>query len=192
MPTRTPSPRDTTFDLVSCRSMLRKLDREISRACAAVLREEIADHCTNAAWTAWHLTEWVWADIKRNYALKVALAKEAGVLPGEFNCDAFKRYVQSEGQCPDLAHLQVIAVSSKHVGAGPHDKLTFSIEASATSENVSSGTGLDWQPIYDTGDRPLYAFKIVEGNDRSKAIPWLNRIRDYWTQFINDHEIAAG
>ena len=171
--------------------MLAKLDREISRACAAVPRAQTADHCTNAAWTAWHLAEWVWADIKQNYALKVALAKEAGVKPQSFDCNTFKRYVQSKDQCPELAHLQIIAVSSKHVGADADDDQTFVIEASAASQNVSPDKGLDWQPIYDYGDRPLWTFKIVEGDNRSKAIPWLNSARDYWTKFINDHNIAA-
>ncbi len=170
--------------------MLRKLDREISRACSAVAREEIADHCTNAAWTAWHLTEWVWADIKQDYALKTALANEAGVSPQRFDCDAFRRFVQSEAQCPALAYLEVIAVSSKHVGADPNDGLEFVIEASAPGAAVISGTGLDWQPIYDYDDRPRFVFKIVEGEDQSKAIPWLNKARDHWAQFINDHNIA--
>ena len=129
MPTREPSPRDTTFDLVSCRDMLGKLNREISRACAAVLREDTADHCTNAAWTAWHLAEWVWADIKYDEVLKAELAREAGVRGRRFKYSDFIDFVQSEGQCPELVHLRIITVTSKHVGAGPYDDLAFVIDA---------------------------------------------------------------
>ena len=192
MPTRTPSPRDTTFDLVSCRDMLSKLDREISRACSAVLREEIADHCTNAAWTAWHLAEWVWADIKDDEALKAELAREAGVRGRRFKYSDFIDFVQSKGQCPELAYMEIIAVSSKHVGAGPHDDRAFVIEASATSEHIGPDAGLDWQPVYDYGNRPLWNFKIVKRDNRDKVIPWLDRARGYWARFINDHGIAQG
>jgi hypothetical protein len=172
--------------------MLGKLNREISRACAAVLREDTADHCTNAAWTAWHLAEWVWADIKYDEVLKAELAREAGVRGRRFKYSDFIDFVQSEGQCPELVHLRIITVTSKHVGAGPYDDLAFVIDASAASETVGPDTGLDWLPVYDYGDRPLWIFKIVEGENRSKVIPWLNKARDYWASFINDRGIAQG
>ncbi|MEE8297465.1 MAG: hypothetical protein V3R26_06520 [Hyphomicrobium sp.] len=182
--------RNPTFDLFSSRDMFAKLEREISRACGAIDRESIADHCTNAAWTAWHLAEWVWADIKRNYALKVALAKEAGVAPQSFDRDAFKHFVLSDGQCPELDYLQIIAVSSKHVRADAADDRTFWIEASAANEHVGPPATLDFLPIYDDDSRPRFTFKIVQGEERSRAIPSLLRARDYWAKFIDEHNVG--
>ena len=70
--------------------MLSKLEREIRRARkASVDREDLADHCTNAAWTAHHLFERVWADMKGNWTIKAAVAKEAGGSLGEFNLDSY-------------------------------------------------------------------------------------------------------
>ena len=187
MPIRTRSPRDTTFDLVSCRDVLAKLGREISRASDAVHREQLADHCTNAAWTAWHLAEWVWADIKDNHCLKAALANDAGVKVRNFDRDAFLLYLQSEGQCPELAYLRIITITSKHVGADPDDDQTFVIAASAAS---TAAPTLDWQPIYDDGHRKLWTFKVVEDEDRSDVILWFQTVRDYWVRFIDGHDIA--
>ena len=189
MPIRTQSPRDTTFDLVSCRDVLAKLGREISRASAAVHREQLADHCTNAAWTAWHLVEWVWADIKDDHRLKAELANDAGVKARSFDLHAFMRYLQSEGQCPELAYLRKITITSKHVGAGPNDDQTFMVEASAASTTAPT---LDWQPIYDDGRQPLWTFKVVEDEDRSNVIHWLQRVHEYWARFIDGHDIARG
>ena len=123
--------------------------------------------------------------------MRAALATEAGVGGRKFDCKAFMRYVQSEDQCPELSYLRIITVTSKHVGADANDDLTFGIEASAASETVVSNRGLDWETIYDVGRRrPLWIFKIVEGESRSKAIPWLNKVRGYWARFIDDHNIA--
>lgn len=191
MSARTPNPHNTTFDLTSCRDMLGKLGREILRASTAVRREDTGDHCTNAAWTAWHLAEWVWADIKHNYALKCQLANDADVSVGNFDRDAFIKYVQSEGQCPDLSYLGTITVASKHAGTTANDDPPIVVHASAARE-YPNNVGLGWMGITEYGDKPLMVFKFVEGENRSNAIQWLKKVHSYWAQFIDNHNISAG
>lgn len=182
--------------------MLGKLDREIRRAGGEVSREDIADHCTNAAWTAWHLVDHVWADMKGNWKAKVAVAKAADVPIGELNPKDFKDFVQLESQCPELAYCKLITNASKHVGA---DRDTgdpeFVIEASAAASFTSSGPstpdGLDWLPIYDIGRPVHWAYKIVEGEDfagedRTNAVHMFQKVRGYWANFIDRHCIGSG
>ena len=169
MPARTEKSATATFDLGSCRRMLSKLESEIRRARDARAREDVADHCTNAAWTAWHLFERVWADMKGNWTVKATLAKEAGVPLRDLNRGAFEDFVRSESQCPELAYCKLVANASKHVSAdvlsGDPD---FDIEASAgprLTPSSSFGSGeVDWLPIYDDGSTIRWAFKIVKGN----------------------------
>ncbi len=41
--------------------MLAKLRRELGRvASASSVRQDLVDHATNCALTAWHITDWVW------------------------------------------------------------------------------------------------------------------------------------
>ena len=201
MPARTPRPSTATFDLKSCRRMLGKLENEIRRARDAPTREDLADHCTNAAWTARHLFERVWADMKGNWTVKAAVAKEAGVPCGEFDRDAFEDFVQSGSQCPELAYCRLIADASKHVGADvfPGDP-DFEIQASAGPSLTPSSSftfgGLDWLPVYDDGRTTRWAFKIVEGKDldgedRTNAVDLFHKVRDYWADFIDRHGIGS-
>ncbi len=198
MPARTPRSSAATFDLVSCRSMLSKLEREIGRARAAIHREDIADHCTNAAWTAWHLFEHVWADMKGNWKVKVAVTKAAGVPIGKLNRKTFEDFVQSESQCPELAYCKLITNASKHIGADWRSgDPVFVIDASVTSIGSVSFGALDWLPQYIQGDQPLWAFKIVEGEsldgaDRTNAVHLLQKVRNYWADLIDRHGIGSG
>ncbi len=201
MAARTEKSATATFDLVSCRSMLSKLEREIRRARDEPTREDLADHCTNGAWTARHLFERVWADMKGNWTVKAAVAKEAGVPCGEFDRDAFEDFVQSGSQCPELAYCRLIADASKHVGADvfPGDP-DFEIQASAGPSLTPSSSftfgGLDWLPVYDDGRTTRWAFKIVEGKDldgedRTNAVDLFHKVRDYWADFIDRHGIGS-
>ena len=45
------------FGFTSCRDILAKLERELGRLDTAKTLKEAADHASNAAVTAWHLSE---------------------------------------------------------------------------------------------------------------------------------------
>ena len=54
-----------TFGFTSRRDILAKLERELGRLDTAKTLEKAADHASNAAVTAWHLSEWAWAALKK-------------------------------------------------------------------------------------------------------------------------------
>jgi hypothetical protein len=87
------------FGVRSCRDIRDKLERELKRLATVTDRDELADHGINAAFTAWHLVEWVWADIKHRPELRARLAHEAGSNAGRFSCEDFTRFVLTS--CPD-------------------------------------------------------------------------------------------
>src|ERR1700738_2061197 len=67
-----------TFGTTSCRDMLAKLAREVSRPEAAKALEDAADHGTNAAVTAWHLVDWIWVTIKQDQQLRARVTAGTG------------------------------------------------------------------------------------------------------------------
>ncbi len=132
MPIRSSSTRSATFDLVSCRDLLDKLQREIMRIEKAAGRPDVCDHGTNAALTAWHLTDWVWADVKNNLPIRSAIAKQAGRAANDFDVREFQDYVA--GGCKYLQICRIIATASKHVGwETPGDDQEFTATGSAHS-----------------------------------------------------------
>ena len=70
-------------------------------------------HAINCAMTAWHLTDWIWADW-----LKGSPDTQQKLFGSLFkNIKDFKKHVVSGGECPDLEVMQSIATGSKHFGA---------------------------------------------------------------------------
>ncbi len=181
-------PQSTTFGITNCRDMLRKLEREISRICNSTRREDIADHCVNAAWTAWHLADWVWADIVvDDINLKVRLAREAGIRVPEFKLGQFKLLMSSEHRCPELAHCRIITTDSKHLGhtsrsADPE----FSVTASAAQSPPAGVSDLDWLPIVHEASPSDWVFKIVEGDNKDAVVDLFQKVRDYWAGFMEN------
>ena len=88
--------------LESPRDMLSKLQRELNRlANASADHAAVVDHGTNAAWTAWHITDWVWkAKFKQDEVARKALESEFIDLPSEGR----KRFNECLARaCPGLA-----------------------------------------------------------------------------------------
>ena len=76
--------REKTFKLENCRDLCNKLQREIERfKKAATDPLDLADHAFNVVVTAWHMCDWVFADLtpqlksKLNINTKAALQAEA-------------------------------------------------------------------------------------------------------------------
>ena len=145
--------------------------------------------------------ERVWADMKGNWAVKAAVAKEAGVPAGNFNKTEFEAFIQKDDQCPELAHCKLITNASKHVGADwvdgdPVFVIDASLSASGTPSNTLNSGDLDWLPIYDEGGKAPWVFKIVkgealDGKDRTNAADLIHKVRDYWANFIDHHGIGS-
>ena len=193
MPARTPKSSAATFDLVSCRRMLSKLEREIGRASAESRREHLADHCTNAAWTAWHLVDHVWKDVKYDLKVEAAVAREAGTPLRNFDKGAFHDFVLSENQCPELKYCRLITNASKHTGADLCEgDPVFEIDASMSDTGLVSSGGLDWMTITEVAGERRWAYKIGEDDSLDGALHLLQKVRDYWADLIDRHGIGSG
>ncbi len=164
--------------------------REISRISKAVGREDTADHCEYAASTAWHLVDWIWADIiARDVVLKHKLAKEAGVRPTKFDLEDFKLFVMSEGQCRELAYLRLITDESKHsavkkFGGDPVFETIASFKQPETH-------GIDWLPTVHESSSTDWTFKIVDRENRGAFVDLVIGAHDYLERFIDDHGMGS-
>jgi len=55
-----------TLEFREAADFLQKLNREIARVRDVKETTDVIDHATNAAMTAWYLTDWVWHDIEED------------------------------------------------------------------------------------------------------------------------------
>ena len=93
-----------TFDIENPRDMLDKLLREIKRLECTDDREQAADHCFNAAVTAWHIHDWIWREAEANADLKEKLAELAEFTPLSVPTNGLEKV--PHGQLPGTTILQ--------------------------------------------------------------------------------------
>ncbi len=186
--------RSATFDLVTCRDLLEKLQREISRIEEAAARPDVCDHGTNAAFTAWHLTDWVWADLENNWVTRSAIAKQAGDYPPNFNLGQFQDYVAKK--CEDLEICRIIATASKHVGwetPGGHPDVTATGIASGSGglDATASARSALTLPGGSTVPPESWILKVKIDGKSQDALPIFRNALDYWRSFIDLHQIGT-
>ena len=102
------------WNFVKRTDFLQKLNREIARVRDVKETTDVIDHATNAAMTAWYLTDWVWHDIEedRTAAPFRLLAKTAGKPIRSLH--GFQTFVRAASV--DVLYCESIAVASKHFG----------------------------------------------------------------------------
>src|SRR5258708_18890953 len=117
MPPRKPA-HLRTLEFRTAADFLQKLNREITRVSDANETTDVIDHATNAAVTAWHLTDWAWHDIEKDKTADPfrLLASIAG--KPIRSLEDFQTFVRAASV--DVGYCASIAVSSKHCGSsGP-------------------------------------------------------------------------
>ena len=208
IPSRFESP--TTFAIDTPSAMLAKLKRELNRVAeASFLHDDLVDHGTNCAITAWHITDWVWrARFKDDPAAQDDLLAAESELrkskkgEGEGNAPPrwFKEYVTRE--CPALALCQDIANGFKHVivkiPRGRDSPGAVATTASAKTapakvfnldQSTLGSAGLDG-PGFTPGGQ-MYELKIQDSRgERQNAIDVFNRAVAFWTGFLHTHHLA--
>lgn len=143
--------RPHTFDLSCSTDMLEKLKRELTRLGEASDRFDVIDHGTNAAMTAWHLTDWFWKDICRSPTLKQKVAAWAKLKIGELNKGDFVKFAKKN--CPAIAYCEAIAVSTKHFGSSGTVEFDTAISENLREQPPSRKHG--WVQIKDSPDGSL-------------------------------------
>ena len=170
------------FGIESCQDLWDKLEREFERLKKTDARFEAIDHALNFAVTAWHLREWVWADMKGMHDLKARLAKEIECQPADFKYLKFEEYVLQE--CPDLRHCRKIALAVKHV--------RVEYERGDTDVSTLVSTTPD-APLFESTGRIMLrsVAKIVVDDERFPVVEVFDRVVDFWERLIFCNKIGA-
>jgi hypothetical protein len=137
--------RDHTFALEDCRDLLWKLEREIDRykkidtehvAAAA----DLTDLAFNIAVTAWHLCDWVFADMTEEQRKKLSIRK--------------LRDLQDEARrCRALHMCRQLATGSKHWKVSEYPDPDLKVVVAATPE---------WRIFLEDGGTQHDAIQIFE------------------------------
>lgn len=135
--------RDHTFALEDCRALLSKLEREIERykeidteRVAAVA--DLTDLAFNISVTAWHLCDWVFADMTDEQRKKLSIHK-LGDLQEEAR------------RCRALHMCRQLATGSKHWKVSQYPDPELKVVVAATPE---------WHIFLEDGDKRLDAIEV--------------------------------
>jgi hypothetical protein len=165
--------KDKTFALDNCRELLRKLEREIKRF--GQDRTDIEariDHAFNAVVTAWHLSDWVFADMTEEQKLKLQI----------FSLPELKAHAL---QCRAIRLCRQAATASKHweVTNFPDPNVAVIVTATPIGD-----TTVSWPSIYIAPDWYLY---FVDAQKTLEAEQVFEEALHFWTEFIYQNGIAA-
>jgi hypothetical protein len=174
------------FGLQSSRDMLMKLEREMERLASANSQLDVIDHGLNVAMTAWHLVDWVWADIKCLPDWRAAVAAKIDIQAEALKDRDFKNY--AVGQCPELRYRQIITTSAKRFGCMPRSE-----DPKFNSDAASSPVQITWrnrwgQPVYwlnNQGEQVTFTSEkwdlwIIQGEERRRAVEVYERSIAWW------------
>lgn len=177
-----------TFGFTSFGDVLAKLDRELARLHSAKSLEDAADHASNAAVTAWHLSEWAWA----------ALRKGGHIGPGSrwHSVKEFQEWLIVEG-CIELGHCLLLANSFKHLGHNSSKSVAdFTAQSGpAIVEWVSSRgekntfVNSKGEPIYFTSGSDSQWW-ITEGDKKYSANQLFGKAMGFWRDFLDRYAIG--
>jgi hypothetical protein len=186
MPERSAA-RPRTLQFHTARDFLNKLDREIIRTQSANEATDVIDHATNAAMTAWHLTDWAWHDIDLDKAadpfrLLAAIAGE----PIRSLKD-FQKFVRKASA--DIQYCESIAVSTKHFGSsGPkfssqvqhRTKEARGAEKATALEFSFSHLGTEIRHVRTVAELVL----VEDADNRRPMHDILTGARDWWADLF--------
>ena len=166
-----------TFEIRSCRDTMLKMARELDRVKnSGSDRGALTDHGINFAWTAWHMADWVWADMKDAQHRQVAL--EAGCNPDRFGLADFQPYLCRK--IPDLAYCRIIATAAKH------SECKFGAD-------VDFGPDISWGATFNIAGVPApqrrWVLKMDVGKDRIPASDVFDSVLAFWTNFVYGRQI---
>lgn len=178
--------RDQTLAFESCKDMLTKLAWEVEslrhHLAVGLPIDQATYWATNAAITAWHLVDWVYADL--THAQQVSLGAELGViLTGNAGAERFADYV---GREIDLHVCRAIALTAKHAVLKPSSKARFEKvlpEVTLTSTIILADVTFP-QP-YDL------IVRVDDDDEHHEILHVLQRASAWWESFVRRNSIAA-
>jgi hypothetical protein len=175
------------FGIQSSSDMLMKLQRDFDRLARSLKPWDTTDHGLNVAMTAWHLIDWVWAEIKHSPTRLADLGIQG---EGGKAFEAFKDYVLNA--CPELRYCQIIATSAKHLGYKVTDRDPKFITGTAP-ESVTwlNNQGMPVGFANDKGQLVRWLSNveglfIFEGEKQQRAIDVFVSALIWWQQFLKE------
>ena len=174
------------FNIGNAMQMLSKLGREISRLHTERRSvEDVTDVAINAAFTAWHIHDWVWvAKFRDDTEAQIAIGiNETDLRDAKRE---FQKYVT--GQCAGLALCQDVTNGIKHVTAKtPKRRQVPAVAESRVSAGAETVAG---DGYYTFTVMSLCVPKIVDDDGNThRAADVLKGCHDYWAEFFRDHDI---
>ena len=195
-------PRMVAFStgLESPGDMLSKLKRELNRlADASAEHKAVVDHGVNCAWTAWHITDWVWkAKFEQDVAARKSLESGHTNLPSR-DRDRFNECLVRE--CPELALCRDIANGIKHFLPDPKPKASQSgAKGVSTETRIVPGTFVLGRDSFDSGavlagpgivkGATTYRLRILDDSGAQRdAVTVFNAVVAFWMRFMGQHHI---
>ncbi len=186
--------------LESPQDMLSKLKRELNRlANASADHAAVVDHGANTAWTAWHITDYVWrAKFARDEAAQTSLEfGHTNLPPG--NRDRFNECLARK--CSELALCRDYANGTKHFLLEPKPKKSQSgAKGVSTETHIVSGTFTLGQDSLGSdaalagpgivAGATTYRLRILDDSGTQQdAMTVFNAVVDFWTRFMAQHQI---
>ncbi len=162
--------REKTFKLENCRDLYNKLEREIDR-----FKQEqtnplfLSDHAFNTVVTAWHLCDWVAADLtpEQKIGLKINSRQDM---------QAIAR------QCRALHLCEQAATASKH----------WAVFEKYRDPNVDTILGIAPFTVDDDPHAPLkFVAFFKDGSNFIEAEKVFDDAQTFWSSFIYGNQIAA-
>lgn len=144
------------------------------------LEPSSARHGLNAAWSLWHLHEWIWHDCNQG--------QQIGSPAGR----AFRSLICQE--CPELAWLRDLSDATKHRGLQRR-----SVKVSSIGPAIGKGGAGGWD--IPTGGWNVGTFAYGAGQPelrfvlRDGTVQWLanavNAVEAYWTAYLTRNGLYA-
>lgn len=189
MPPRKRLQSPKTFELKTSRDVLEKLRRELSRLSKSADRDDVIDHGTNAAMTAWHLVDWIWREIKASPDLQKKVSQITGIPSKNLSLDALREFAKKA--CPAIKYCESIAISTKHLGCpeGPNFETGISSEKREVADSKSMTAALEFEfgPLGTAMRVTEIASHIfvIENDKRTPAAQLLRKTYDWWKHFLD-------
>lgn len=178
--------RAVIFNVQNSSDMLRKLRWEIYQISSQRANLDASVyHSINGAITAWHLHEWIWNDIKRDYGRRVVLAKRAGIASSRLTMRQFGVWATQENRGVRLS--QMIATEAKHfafeIRAQGMPVTTTDVSASSTTALTFDGIpDLDSVINVDKLEYRVWVPKVVIDSQRIPIKDILEDALEFWTK----------
>ena len=171
--------REKTFSLKTSRDLLHKLEWELAGLKSADNQDlsHLAFAAFNTAITAWHLSDWVWADMSDAQRAELS---ENWKTPLKGIGD-FRARLRQENR--SIAICREIATASKHVSVTQSPEPNIATVASAKASQVMNGSD-----IVVVGESAIvvstWTLKIIDGGNIDEFIAVVNSALEFWSDFI--------